>query len=163
MKDKKYLNFKDHYHYTGKYRGAVHGICNLKYSVPKKICIAFHNGANYGYHCIIKELAEEFKKQLTCLRENTEKCTTFTVPIQKEDTRINKNGEEVLKNISYMLQIIDRARFTTSSLSNLVNNVSEEIHKLNVNTDTMTKNMNLAELHTNYVTVFLNTQILKMI
>ena len=37
---------------------------------------------------IIKELAEEFKKQFTCLRENTEKYTTFTVPIEKEVTRI---------------------------------------------------------------------------
>ena len=34
------------------------------------------------------------------------------------------------KNISYILQFIDRARFVGSSLSNLGNNVSEEIHEI---------------------------------
>ena len=28
---------------TAEYRSAVLSICNLKYSVPKKITIAFHN------------------------------------------------------------------------------------------------------------------------
>ena len=56
----------------GEYRGAVHSRCKLKYSVPKKVPIAFHNGSNYDYHFIIKELAEEFKKQFTCFGENTE-------------------------------------------------------------------------------------------
>ena len=38
----------------------------------KKIPVAFHNGSNYDYHFIIKELAEQFKNQFTCLEENTE-------------------------------------------------------------------------------------------
>ena len=44
--------------------------------------------------------------------------------------RIDKSGEEVTKNISYRLQFIDSARFMASSLSNLVNNPSEGIHKI---------------------------------
>ena len=55
LKDKKYLKVKDHFHYTGKYRCAVHSICNLKYSALKKIPLAFHNGSNYGYHFIINQ------------------------------------------------------------------------------------------------------------
>ena len=39
-------------------------LARLKYSIPKKIPIGFHNGSNYGYHFIIKKLAENFKKQL---------------------------------------------------------------------------------------------------
>ena len=35
--------------------------------------------------------------------------------------------------ISYILQFIDSARFMASSLSNLVNNLSEELIELNVN------------------------------
>ena len=58
LKDKKYLKVRDHFHYTGEYRGAAHSICNLKYSVPERIPILFHNGFNYDYHFIIKELAE---------------------------------------------------------------------------------------------------------
>ena len=108
----------------------MHGICNLKYSVPKKTPIGFHNGYNYDYHFIIKELAGEFKNQFTCLGENTEKYVTFTVPIEKEVARIDKNGEEITKNISYISQFIDSARFMASSLSNLVINLSDGIHRI---------------------------------
>ena len=54
----------------------------------------------------------------------------FTVPVEKEVTRINKNGGEITRNISYILQFIDRARFMPSSLSNLVNNLSEGTHRI---------------------------------
>ena len=40
--------------------------------------IISHNGSNYDY-----QLAEEFKKQLPCLGENTKKYITFKVPIEK--------------------------------------------------------------------------------
>ena len=39
----------------------------------------------------------------------------------------------------------------------------KEVIKLNVNTDTMMKNVKLVELNINVATVFLNSQILKMI
>ena len=60
----------------------MYSICYLKYSVPKKIPIDFHDRSNYDYHFIITELAEEFKKQFTYLGENTEKCITYTVLIE---------------------------------------------------------------------------------
>ena len=59
---------RDHCHYTGEYRGAAHSICNLKYSVPKNIPVVFHNGSNYDYDFIIKELAEEFQKTIYLFR-----------------------------------------------------------------------------------------------
>ena len=59
--------------------------------------MTFHNGSTCNYHFIIKELAEEFKKRFACLGENTEKHITFTVPVEKEVTRIDKNGEKVTK------------------------------------------------------------------
>ena len=62
LKDKKYRKIRDHYNYAEEYRGDAHIICNLKYSVPKKSYIAFHNASNYDYHFIIKKLTEEFKK-----------------------------------------------------------------------------------------------------
>ena len=128
LKDRKYRKARDHCHYTVEYRGVAHSICNLKYNVPKKISVILHNGSNYDYHFIIKKLAEEFKKQFTFLGENTEKYVTFRVPIEKEVTRIDENGEENTKNISYILEFIDSTRFMASSLSNLVNNLSEGIH-----------------------------------
>ena len=62
--------------------------------------MAFHRGFNYDYHFIIKELTEELKKKFPCLGENTGNYITFTVSIEKEVTRIGKNGEEITKNIS---------------------------------------------------------------
>ena len=59
---KKYLKVRYYFHYKGEYRGAAHTMCNLKYSVPKKTPIVFHNGSNHDYHFIMKELAEEFRK-----------------------------------------------------------------------------------------------------
>ena len=34
--------------------------------------MVFHNGSDYNYHFFMKVLAEIFKKQFTCLGENTE-------------------------------------------------------------------------------------------
>ena len=59
----------------------------------KKIPIFFLSGCNYDYHFIIKELGEEFKKQFTCLRGKTTKSINFTVPIGKQVTSIDTNGE----------------------------------------------------------------------
>ena len=98
--------------------------------MPKKIPLVFHNGSNCDDHFIIKELPEEFKKQFTCLGENTEKYIAFTVPIEKEVTRINENGEKITKNISYILKFIDSSRFMAILLSNLVNNLSKGIHRI---------------------------------
>ena len=54
---------------------------------------------------------------------------TFMVPIEKV-TRIDKNGKTKKKNISYILQFIHSTRFMASSLPNLVNNLTEGIHKI---------------------------------
>ena len=77
LKDKKYRKVRDHCYCTGEYRSAALSTCNLKCSVSKKIPIVFHNGSNYDYHFIIKKIAEEFKKQFTCLGENTDKIYNF--------------------------------------------------------------------------------------
>ena len=68
--NKEYYRVRDHCHYTGKYRGVKHSICNLKYETPKEIPVVSHNGSTYDYHFIIKELVEEFDGQLECLTEN---------------------------------------------------------------------------------------------
>ena len=69
-KDKRYRKVKDLGYDTGEHRGAAHAICDLKYCVPEEIPIIFHNGCNYDYHSIIKELAEQFEGQFTCLKES---------------------------------------------------------------------------------------------
>ena len=121
LERKKHHKVRDHCHYTGKYRGAAHNICNLRYKVPKKIPVVFHNGSTYDYHFIIKELVKEFEGNFDCLGENTEKYITFSVPLKKKIE--NKNLE-----ITYKIKFIDSFRFMSSSLSKLVDNLSEGIH-----------------------------------
>ena len=96
----------------------------------------FHDGSNCDYHFIIKVLLEEFKGKLTCLGENTEKYITFSVLI------------EIIKTISHRLQFIDSARFMASSLLNLVNNLSERIHKIKRKYEHDDKNVKVVELNT---------------
>ena len=76
----------------------------------------FHNGSNYDYHFIIKGLAEEFEGDFERLGENKEKYILFSVPNKKES---NKDG-----TIIYKIKFIDSFRFMSTSLSNLVDNLS---------------------------------------
>ena len=114
---------KDHCHYTGKYRGAARNIYNLRYRIPKEIPEVFHNGSTYDYHFIIKVLVKEFDGNFECLGENTEKYITFSVPIKKEIENKNKIIE-----ITYKIKFIDSYRFMSTSLSKLVDNLSEGLH-----------------------------------
>ena len=51
---------RDHCHYTGEYRRAVHNNCNLKYKVPDHI--VFHNLNGYDAHLFLKKLRRRFNK-----------------------------------------------------------------------------------------------------
>ena len=107
-----------------------HSTCNLELNVLNEIPVVFYNGSNYDYHFIIKELTNEFEGQVECLGENTEKYQTFPVPIEKEVTKIDKDGNESLVTISFKINFIDSARIMATSLSNLVDNLTERIHKI---------------------------------
>ena len=160
MKDKKYRKVRDHCHYTGVHRGPVHRICNLKYSVPKNNSIVFHNGSNYDYHFIIKELAEEFEKQFTCLGENTEKYIRFAVPIGKEVTRIDKNlGKNYKKHMLHITVFLIAKDLWQAHDQILLMIYLKEFIELNVNLDTIIKHVNLVELNISTVTVFLSIKL----
>ena len=88
----------------------------------------FHNGSTYDYHFIIKELAEESEGEFECLGENTEKYITFSVPIKKENTKKDKNDNDKITKISYKIKFIDSYRYMSTSLLNLVSNLSEGLH-----------------------------------
>ena len=62
----------------------------------------------------------DFEGRFECLGENTEKCITFSVPIIK--------GLDNGKTITYKLKFIDSFRFMSSSLSSLIDNLSEGLH-----------------------------------
>ena len=90
------------------------------YNTPRETPVIFHNGSNYDYHLIIKGLAEEFGGDFECLGENKEKHITFSVPIKKE----SNEGRTII----YRIKFIGSFRFMSTSLSSLVDNLSEGIH-----------------------------------
>ena len=120
--DKNYYKVKNYCKFTGRYQGFCHKICRSKCRSLKEITIIFHNGSTYDYHFIINELAISFKEydNFGCLGENSEKYTTFSLPFRK-DLKSNKS-------IKYKLKFIDSFRFMATSLSNLINNSSDQIY-----------------------------------
>ena len=67
---------------------------------------------------------------MNILGENTEKCKIFSISIEKEVTKIDNNINESVVTVAYKIKFIDSARFMESSLSNLNNNLAEEILKM---------------------------------
>ena len=65
--EKKHRKVRDHDHYTGKFRGAAHSTCNLRYSVQRDIPAFFHNDTNYDFNLITKESGKEFRSELHCI------------------------------------------------------------------------------------------------
>ena len=97
--------------------------------MPNEVPVVFQNGSNYDYHFIMKELVKEFEGEFV-LGENAEKYRTFSAPIEKEVTKIDKDGNESVVTISYKIKFINSARFMATSLSNLTDNIAEGIHKI---------------------------------
>ena len=53
---------RDHCHMTGKFRGAAHEACNLKYKIPKFFPVVFHNLSGHDSHLFIKTLGNIVKQ-----------------------------------------------------------------------------------------------------
>ena len=97
--------------------------------MPNEISVVFPGVSSYDYHFVIKELADESERYFECIEENKEKHNTFAVLVKKEIIKIDKEGNESVKTIFYKIKFIDSARFIASSLSSLVDNLTEEILK----------------------------------
>lgn len=97
---------------------------NLRYKTTKEIPVVFHNHSRYYYRFIIKKLAEEFKEQLECFGENTEKYIVFSVPLEKE--------LDNSKVVTCKIKSIDSLRFMLSSLSNLADILLKDLRIANV-------------------------------
>ena len=96
---------RDHYHVTGKFRGAAHWSGNVKFQLTKKVPVIFHNLRGYDSHLIFCEL-DKFNVKIDVIPNGLEKYMAFF---------INKN-----------LVFIDSMQFMNSSLDKLVKNLSDE-------------------------------------
>ena len=112
---------RDHCHFTGKYRGAAHKLCNLQFKKPiaKFTPVIFHNLTNYDCHLFINNLGKR-DGVIKCIPNNKEKYITFSKEIEV-GSYTNKEGKHV--SIKPKIRFIDSFKFMASSLDNPVNNL----------------------------------------
>ena len=74
---------RDHCHFTGRYRGAAHNLCNLKYRKPNFTPVVFHNLSGYIATYLQKilvlgilALLKEYKLEVI---RRTEKLILYTI------------------------------------------------------------------------------------
>ena len=67
---------RDHYHVTGKFRGAAHGSCNIDLQITKKVPVIFHNLRGYNSHLIFSEL-DKFDVKISVIPNGLEKYMAF--------------------------------------------------------------------------------------
>ena len=116
---------REHCHYTGLYRGAVHSSCNLQYKIPNYIPVIFHNLAGYDAHLFIRELAK-YTTGMGVIAKNTEDYISFSIKVEV-DKYIDKGGNEHRKEME--LRFIDSIKFMSSSLDSIVNNLARGVHE----------------------------------
>ena len=110
---------RDHCHLSGKFRGAAHEVCNLKYKVPKFFPVVFHHLSGYDSHLFIKTWGNS-KGDISCISNNEDNYIYFTKQAIV-DKCVNKEGKEV--NGKRELIFIDSLRFMDSSLDKLSSNL----------------------------------------
>ena len=102
---------RDHCHYTGKYRGALHNKCNLRLKTTRTIPVFFHNLTGYDCHLFVKRLADSLG-DVDCIPRNEEKYVTFNKRILVDT--IVKDDKEV--NIYFRLKFVDTMNFMRTPL-----------------------------------------------
>ena len=127
------LKVRDHDHLTGRFRGAAHKKCNLKFKEPDFIPVVFHNLSGYDSHLFIKQLGVS-KGDIDCIPNNEEKYISFTKNLQV-DTYADEEEEE--KRIFLKIRFIDSFKFMSSGLDSLVKNLTKGVNSEHI---THTKN-----------------------
>ena len=110
--DDKNYKVRDHCHFTGRYRGAAHNLCNLKYRKPNFTPVVFHNLSGYDSHLFIKNLGFS-EGNIDCIPNNEERYISFTKRIQV-GSYTSKKGET--KPVHHQIRFIDSFKFMATSL-----------------------------------------------
>ena len=127
--EKRFSKVRDHCHYTGKFRGAAHQSCNLKFQRPKFTPVFFHNLQNYDAHLFVRALGlMDEVLSIKCIPNNDEKYISFSLKFElKRITKWDPKGEEWIEVvIPHEIRFLDSFKFTLAGLEGLVKNLSRE-------------------------------------
>ena len=127
--EKTFSKVRDHCHYTGKFRGAAHQSCNLKFKRPKFTPVFFHNLQNYDAHLFVRALGlMDEVLSISCIPNNDEKYISFSLKFElKRITKWDPRKEEWIEVvIPHEIRFLDSFKFTLSGLEGLVKNLSRE-------------------------------------
>ena len=114
---------RDHCHVSGKYRGAAHNACNLKFRIPSFIPVVMHNLKGYDSHLIMQHLGK-LDAEITCIPNNMEKYVSFTIADRYQSKQSDEPPAKRAKvSRSLNLRFIDSLAFMNSSLDSLVKNL----------------------------------------
>ena len=125
--EKRFSKVRDHCHYTGKFRGAAHQSCNLKFQRPKFTPVFFHNLQNYDAHLFVRALGlMDEVLSIKCIPNNDEKYISFSLKFElKRITKWDPKGEEWIEVvIPHEIRFLDSFKFTLAGLEGLVKNLS---------------------------------------
>ena len=125
--EKRFSKVRDHCHYTGKFRGAAHQSCNLKFQRPKFTPVFFHNLQNYDAHLFVRALGlMDEVLSIKCIPNNDEKYISFSLRFElKRITKWDPKGEEWIEVvIPHEIRFLDSFKFTLAGLEGLVKNLS---------------------------------------
>ena len=111
---------RDHYHFTGEFRGAAHNECNLSCRKPLILPVIFHNLQGYDAHLFIKQLAK-VQGDLFSIPTTEEKYITFSKFIAVDQYYSKKHEKVFFKK--FEIRFIDSFKFLQTSLTNLVSNL----------------------------------------
>ena len=67
---------RDHGHISGKFKGAAHWDCNIKFQLTKKVPVIFRNLWGYDSHLIFNEL-DKFDVKISVIPNGLEKYMPF--------------------------------------------------------------------------------------
>ena len=98
------IKVKDHCHITGKYKDSTYRECIINIKLNHKIPVVFYNLKNYDSHLIVKDLGK-FNFKINVIPNGLENYMSFS--------------------INNKLSFIDGFQFLSSSLDNLIKNLTK--------------------------------------
>ena len=119
---------RDHCHFSGKFRGAAHSLCNFKFQRPKFTPVFFHNLQNYDAHLFVRALGTlDEVLSVTCIPNNEEKYISFSLKFElKTERKEVAEGKWKEFVVRHEIRFLDSFKFTLAGLSSLVENLPKE-------------------------------------